>query len=46
MLSIFIKLPFVIKVFVMSIFEWPFYTDFTVLVIEALNMIISNMVTL
>ena len=22
----FIKLPFVIKVFVLSIFEWPFYT--------------------
>ena len=28
----FIKLPFVIKSFVLSIFEWPFYTDFTVLV--------------
>ena len=26
----FIKLPFVIKVFVLSIFEWPFYTSFTV----------------
>ena len=26
----FIKLPFVIKIFVMSIFEWPFYTGFTV----------------
>ena len=26
----FIKLPFVIKVFGVSIFEWPFYTDFTV----------------
>ena len=25
----FIKLPFVIKIFVMSIFEWPFYTGFT-----------------
>ena len=25
-----IKLPFVIKIFVLSIFEWPFYTDFTV----------------
>ena len=22
----FIKLPFVIKIFVLSIFEWPFYT--------------------
>ena len=29
-LSTFIKLPFVIKIFVLSIFEWPFYTDFTV----------------
>ena len=26
----FIKLPFVIKVFVLSIFEWPFYTGLTV----------------
>ena len=26
----FIKLPFVIKIFVLSIFEWQFYTDFTV----------------
>ena len=29
-LSPFIKLPFAIKIFVLSIFEWPFYTDFTV----------------
>ena len=29
-LSTFIKLPFVIKIFVLSIFEWPFYTAFTV----------------
>ena len=29
-LSTFIKLPFVIKIFVSSIFEWPFYTGFTV----------------
>ena len=27
----FIKLPFVIKIFVLSIFGWPFYTGFTVL---------------
>ena len=27
----FIKLPVVIKTFVLSIFEWPFYTGFTVL---------------
>ena len=26
----FIRLPFVVKVFVLSIFEWRFYTDFTV----------------
>ena len=30
MLLTFIKLPFVIKIFVLSIFEWPFYTAFTV----------------
>ena len=29
-LSTFIKLPFVIKNFVLSIFEWLFYTSFTV----------------
>ena len=29
-LSTCIKLPVVIKTFVLSIFEWPFYTDFTV----------------
>ena len=27
----FIKLPFVIKIFVLSNFDWPFYTGFTVL---------------
>ena len=26
----FIKLPIFIKIFVLSIFEWPFYTGFTV----------------
>ena len=30
-LSTFIKLPFIIKIFVLSIFEWPFHTGFTVL---------------
>ena len=29
-LSTFIKLPFVIKIFVLSTFEWSFYTGFTV----------------
>ena len=28
----FIKVPIVIKIFVLSIFEWPFYTGFTVYV--------------
>ena len=32
-LSTFIKLQFVIKIFVLSIFEWPFYTGFTVIII-------------
>ena len=32
-----IKLPFVIKIFVLSIFEWPFYTGFTVLTILAFS---------
>ena len=29
-LSTFIKLPYAIKIFVLSIFEWLFYTGFTV----------------
>ena len=29
-LSTFIKLPFVIKIFALSNFKWPFYTGFTV----------------
>ena len=31
-LSTFFKLPFVINIFVLSIFKWPFYTVFTVCV--------------
>ena len=31
-LSTFIKLPFAIKTFVLSIFEWPLKTGFTVLI--------------
>ena len=27
----FIKLPFIIKIFILSIFEWPLYTAFTVM---------------
>ena len=34
-LSTFIQLPFVIKIFVLSIFEWPFYTGLTVLSLNA-----------
>ena len=30
-LSTFIKLPIVTRIFILSIFEWPFYTGFTVL---------------
>ena len=30
----FIKLPFVIKIFVLSIFEWPLKTGFTVYLAE------------
>ena len=33
MLLTFIKLPFEIKIFVLSIFEWPFYTGVTVYVL-------------
>ena len=29
--SLMIKLPIVIKIFVLSIFKWPFYTGFTVI---------------
>ena len=29
-LSTFFKLPFIIKIFALSILEWPFYTGFTV----------------
>ena len=34
MLLTFNKLPFVINVFVLTIFEWPFYTGFTVLIYD------------
>ena len=35
----FIKLPFVIKIIVLSIFEWPFYTGSTVHVSITLKML-------
>ena len=34
-LSTFIKLPFVIKIFVLSIFEWPLKTGLTVVYVKA-----------
>ena len=33
----FIKLPFVIKTFVLSIFEWPFYTGITVYIFREIK---------
>ena len=35
----FIKLPFVIKIFVLFIFEWLFYRGFTVLLEPKLNLL-------
>ena len=32
-----INLPFVIKIFVLPIFEWQFYTGFTVLIMHVTN---------
>ena len=43
-LSTFIKLPVVIKIFVLSIFQWPFYTGFTVLITYAQNADIASKV--
>ena len=34
----FIKLPFVIKIFVLSVFEWLFYTGFTAIVVQAYSL--------
>ena len=46
-LSTFIKLPvtFVVKTFVLSIFKWPFYTGFTVL-LTSTSMLYTLSVTL
>ena len=43
-LSTFIKQPVVIKIFVLSIFEWLFYTGFTVLIPHAQNADIASKV--
>ena len=42
-LSIFIKLPFVIKIFVLSFFEWPFKTGFTVADIQIISQLTHGM---
>ena len=42
----FIKLPFVIKIFVLSIFEWPFYTGFTVLVFNSEHSVSFSVINL
>ena len=40
----FIKLPLVIKIFVLSIFEWLFYTGFTVFVLDDFFPFLTNIV--
>ena len=42
-LSTFIKLPFVIKIFVLSIFEWPLETGFTVQSIKKIILIFRKL---
>ena len=42
MLSTFFKLPFVIKIFVSSIFEWPFYTGFMQILLSYINFYLGN----
>ena len=40
-LSTFIKLALVIKIFVLPIFEWPFYTGFTVYLFHIFRTVIA-----
>ena len=42
----FIYIPFVINIFVLSIFEWPFYTGFTELITNAQSPFLSMHVKL
>ena len=42
LLLAFIKLPFVIKIFVLSFFEWPFYTGFTVYYIQEVEFMLNK----
>ena len=46
-LSTFIKLPFAIKIFVLSIFEWPLKTGFTIFWIQIRNNVLcfTNMIS-
>ena len=46
MLLTFIKLPFVFKTFVLSIFEWPLKTGFTVTFQKIISGILSECKTL
>ena len=41
-LSIFFKPPFVNKIFVLSIFEWQFYTGFTVFIVNVVFTILPR----
>ena len=43
-LSTFIKLPFVFKIFLLSIFEWPFKTGFTVVTDISTIIILSTLI--
>ena len=43
MLSTFIWLPFVIKIFVLSIFEKSFYTGLTVFTMDQSDLNVSNL---
>ena len=44
-LSTFIKLPFVVKIFVLSIIKWPFYTGFTVVPYDHTGIFETEMTT-
>ena len=44
-LSTFIKLPFVVKIFVLSIIKWSFYTGFTVVPYDHTGIFETEMTT-
>ena len=41
-----IKLPIVIKIFVLFIFEWPFYTGFTVTLLSPFRHVVCSLICL